>query len=208
MKDTRLFLVTVALLGLTASARADLHAIEGQTDGWSGYHFVELARVSSASLTEELVPAVDAYGRSTVAPIDVDSPLVSLGAWGRDTGVSHTTVGFDRKPKHAVVELPPAPSSLSLFLSAMISAGAWHLSRSARHMHFGAVPEWYHTGCPDKIGHAVPFDFGFSAPPLCCFEQPAGELTCLYRVRREQAPVRDAQCILTLAAPRGPPTLS
>jgi hypothetical protein len=94
---------------------------------------------------------------------------------------------------------------LSLLFSAMVSAGGWHLLRSARHLHFGALPAWYHTGCPEQIGHAVPFDFDFTALPLCCFEEPVGERP-FYHVRREQAPRCDTQYVLTLAAPRGPPS--
>ncbi|MFQ5463957.1 MAG: hypothetical protein ACE5E5_15195 [Phycisphaerae bacterium] len=204
MKDTRLTLIAVAILTFAASAHADLCAVEGQGGGSSGNRFVDVSRASTVSSGAELVLPADVLGRLTGAPIDDDS---LLGVLGHAFDSSQTVVGFDGGPTRAVVELPPAPSSLSLVLSAMISAAGWQLSRSARNMHFGALPGWYHTGCPKQIGHAVPYDFGLIALPLCCFEQPAGERPFLYRVRREQAPLCDAQGFLLLAAPRGPPSL-
>jgi hypothetical protein len=97
------------------------------------------------------------------------------------------------------------PGSASLFLSAMVSLGGWHLVRSARHFHLANLPGWYHDGGPVQIGHSVPFDLDFSAVPVCCFEQPAGERPFLYRVRREPVARCDEQATLIIAAPRGPP---
>jgi len=111
-----------------------------------------------------------------------------------------------------VRQLPPLPGSARLFLSAMLSIGAWHLGRSVRHIHLGALPEWYHTAGPAQIGHAVPFDFDFSAPPLCCFEHAdagGGEQPPFYLGWRE--PGRcccDARAFLAIAAPRAPPALA
>ncbi len=105
-------------------------------------------------------------------------------------------------------EVPPLPSSSSLFLSAMLSVGAWNLLRVSRHANWAHMPDWYHTDCPSQIGHAVPFDFDFSALPLCCFEQPVAQRPFLYRVQREEIPRCDAESFLTITVPRGPPTLS
>lgn len=116
------------------------------------------------------------------------------------------TVGTDSAPHQVIRQIPPLPGSATLFLSAMLSMGGWYLLRSsARYLNFAALPEWYHTGGPAQIGHAVPFDIDLSASPLCCFEQPAGERPTLYRVRRELPPCRDVQCFLSIVAPRGPP---
>ncbi len=107
-----------------------------------------------------------------------------------------------------IKELPPAPSSAKLFLSAMLSVGAWHVVRSARNLHFGALPEWYHEAAPAQIGHAVPFnlDLSLSALPLCRFERPAGLRPTFERVARSFDFRRDHQCFLTVVDPRGPPS--
>jgi hypothetical protein len=61
------------------------------------------------------------------------------------------------------------PSSLGLFLSGLLTIGAWHIGRSAAnwHPHLGMMPEWYHTGGPVQIGAAVPFDFHAGLAVVC-----------------------------------------
>jgi len=122
-------------------------------------------------------------------------------------GFSYAAAG--QTTKRVVRQLPPLPGSAALFLSGMLSMGAWHLVRSARHLHWPALPEWYHTGGPLQIGHAVLFDLDFHASPLCCFESAddggGGDRVFLCRARRELRPHCDSQFFLTIAAPRGPP---
>ena len=64
------------------------------------------------------------------------------------------------------------PSSLSLFLSGLLSIGAWHACRSMGQWHpqGGWMPEWYHSGGPAQVGHAVPFDFHASMAVVCDFD--------------------------------------
>jgi hypothetical protein len=118
--------------------------------------------------------------------------------------------GNARAKSGAVKELPPAPSSAALFLSGMLTIGAYHLARSARHIHLTALPDWYHANCPDQIGHATPFDLDIGSLPVCCFEQPAGQEQRLVHYPRPDLSVcrLTSQCVLTLTAPRGPPQLS
>ena len=113
-----------------------------------------------------------------------------------------------------VLELPPGPSSATLFLSALAGFGAWHLGRSARKFHLiSHLPEWYHTGGPVQVGHATPLDleFSLSAMPLCQFDTPivvGVRQTAVWWLRYEPSEILHPQFILTLSDPRGPPVLS
>ncbi len=199
MKPARAILIVAIVLTAAQAARADL----------------------CINVTER-GPAVSWSARALPANAPADQAAVHGGVATTFLAASHTVADFDLLltgaepllPRSAgadaqVRELPALPGSAQLFLSAMLSMGGWHVLRSARHIHLGAIPEWYHAGGPAQVGHAVPFDLDFSASPLCCFEQPVGERPYLYRVRREQTRPRcDAQGFLLIAAPRGPPTLS
>lgn len=107
--------------------------------------------------------------------------------------------------KADVISLPPAPGSAALFLSAMVSLGAWQLVRSSRDLHLGAMPDWYHTGAPAQIGHATVFDFEFSSAAPCLFDDPAPSPVFSHRVAHESRLRLSAQPVLSEADPRGPP---
>jgi hypothetical protein len=109
----------------------------------------------------------------------------------------------------AVLDLPALPSSASLFLSAALSLGAFHLARSSRHLQLGALPQWYHDQCPAQIGHAVAFDMEFAPLAVCAFTGPTGKrpaVTC--RIPREQRSRFDSQSFLLVESPRGPPAVA
>jgi len=108
-------------------------------------------------------------------------------------------------------EVPALPGSASLFLSAMLSLGAWQLVRSVRQFDFGVFPEWYHSGGPLQVGHAVAFDLEFHALPLCFITPEAeqgGAPILRYRVGRDERAPSDLQSYLRASAPRAPPTTS
>lgn len=115
--------------------------------------------------------------------------------------VSPPSSGLDT----AVIQLPPAPSSMALFFSAMLSLGAWQLARSSRDLHLGPMPEWYHSGAPAQIGHTTVFNFEYSAVALCVFDEPAPAPVLSQRIARESRPRVLDQHILSKADPRGPP---
>ena len=104
--------------------------------------------------------------------------------------------------------MPPVPSSVSLFLTAVGSLGAWHLARSARKLHLGHVPEWFHTGCPSQIGHASVIDLSGTVP-VCRYEKPPGETPAFHFIRRvlRLCPRVEAQHFLTAMDTRAPPLL-
>ena len=145
-----------------------------------------------------------------MAPADLFTPYRPAYFSGGVDSEASAAIWFspaDAAEQNVIQRLPPGTGSATLALYAFGTFGLWHLGRSARKLHFGALPEWYHTGGPQQIGHAVPFDLDSGALPLCCFEQPVGQRPFLYRVRREQAPPLDAQFLFT-TAPRGPPVMS
>ncbi len=54
--------------------------------------------------------------------------------------------------------LPQLPGSASLFLWAIGAVGAWQFSRSAFKADLSSMPEWFHSGAPDQVGHAFCID--------------------------------------------------
>lgn len=110
-----------------------------------------------------------------------------------------------------VLTLPPGPDSATLLLWAFGGFGVWHLGRSARKLHLGMLPEWYHTGGPAQVGHATPLDLEFSrlALPACRFELPSGQAderpAPEWRLRLERIRQRDLKHFFPSADPRGPP---
>ena len=108
-------------------------------------------------------------------------------------------------------EVPELPGSASLFLTAMLSLGAWQLARSVRQFDFGAFPDWYHCDGPLQVGHAVAFDLNFHALPLCFIavsaEQSGASVLC-YRVGREERTPCTQRSHLRASTPRAPPVCS
>ena len=202
---TQVIVATAALLSATAHVCADVSPpIALGTDALSGTAYVLAADPTATPATRSGHPSNS--GESSLAG-------VVAGEWAHGYGaeplVSMPTGSVDASAHGEIRNLPALPGSASLFLSAMLSIGGWHVLRSARHIHFGALPEWYQTAGPAQVGHAVPCDLDFGALPVRCLEQPAGERPYLYRVRRELRPRCDAQeLFLIIAAPRGPPSAS
>jgi len=97
-----------------------------------------------------------------VQPMQQDGPQGSIlpaearQPWRSMPATVPVTAAEDRQ---IAVELPGLPGSASLLLSALLSAGAWQLGRSAKDIHLADLPDWYHTGGPVQVGHATPFDF-------------------------------------------------
>ncbi len=107
-------------------------------------------------------------------------------------------------------ELPPAPSSLSLGLTALAGLGLYQAGRSVRKLHLSNLPEWYHTGGPAQVGHATPLDLDIdtSALPLCVHATPTPCRPHLIRFVDEAVLPKPFECIPLAVAPRGPPQIS
>ena len=106
-------------------------------------------------------------------------------------------------------ELPPAPSSMALVLSALATLGAYQGVRSVKRLHLNFAPDWYHTGGPTQVGHATPFDLEFGgALPVSEFDKPVTRPAFAYRIPREPRSRLRSQFFLLTESPRGPPNRS
>ena len=134
-----------------------------------------LAGVMSAGIARADLSPVDAPGVFAAHASEV--PLFGkTPTWSSSTRSPHSSelgvdlsrpvfaepLDFTSKPASTdtlVIDGPPG--SLGLFLSGLLTIGAWHAGRSVGHWHpqAGWMPEWYHTGGPIQVGHAAPFDF-------------------------------------------------
>ncbi len=112
--------------------------------------------------------------------------------------------------RNNIVELPPAPNSAALFLSALLSVGAYQLARNARHFSLSHLPEWYHPGAPDQIGGSFVFDLNPICKAVCVFEDVDWALRRggVYKQPPELYAHFDSQYDIAPTAPRAPPALS
>ena len=216
LNATRFILVGAVVLSLAAAARADLRALPFDASAptvnlGAAPVSAEPSFVSDGVTTDRSgLLAADLYpdgvaghdwdwdGGATTGPLFRDIP---------DASAELTSASPDR-PEFTV---PPLPGSASLFLGAMLSVGAWQVVRSTRNANLSFLPEWYHSGGPAQIGHAVPFDLDLNAITLCFFESVDGGLgqqSAFDYVRRELRSRLNAQCFLSIADPRGPPARS
>lgn len=183
----RVVLILLTSLSFASSVRADLGA-------WSSPAGPSGGGVDAAAV------ALDAW-----QGISFDQSLDAVGLL-HDV-VLLPTQGTNAQGERAVVQLPPAPGSAALFLSAMASLGALQLVRSSKDIRFSALPEWYHAGGPVQVGHVTPFDLDFSSMVLCIVEPPGifGQAQ-RFRGWRDQRTHFCDQQFLTPADSRGPPT--
>jgi len=142
---------------------------------------------------------------SAAAPSSTPIDDISVWDWAR-TGTS-PLVESGATGSQQIRSLPPAPGSASLFLSAVIMVGGWHLARSSKDLHLGAMPEWYHTGGPNQIGSATPLDLQFAPVAACCFERPTVAIPVIrFRYLSLDYPHPVVREYLSPANPRSPPT--
>lgn len=112
-----------------------------------------------------------------------------------------------REPK--VETLPAAPSSFSLGLTALLGLGAYQATRSLRKLNLGSLPEWYHSGGPQQIGHATPYDLDGPPVAVCVLDTPAWSTGLNVTVSRlADRILSPPHRVLAVTAPRGPPQLS
>jgi hypothetical protein len=131
----------------------------------------DLSRVDASGLPAALAAQCQTRDTGLTHPLLPASPGV-LSELGGDSSplLLPTTENTHSEPAPSdtlVIDGPP--SSMSLFLSGLLTVGAWHIGRSAAHWHpqTGWMPEWYHTGGPVQIGTAVPFDFHAGLAVVC-----------------------------------------
>jgi len=207
LKVVRSILLVLAIAGVVRSASADpsctpLVPFSGITGGLAA-SFPVPAQVEAA-----------AGGEASAAKADW---LSSLDDCSGRTG-EQTTGGALASNRSAtrgtakLVQVPALPGSSSLFLSAVLSAGALHLARKARNVHVGHLPAWYHDACPERIAHAVAFDFNLADMPVCFTAEMAAadvpdNTPAFHEYMREPRSRLELQFFLPVTAPRGPPSL-
>lgn len=158
----------------------------------------------ASALTPVLTPASD--------PLRSD-PVLNTGLMGHwadapSTGLDATASAASET---AVRELPQLPGSASLFLSAILSVGAWQAVRRASHLHIAHLPEWYHPDAPHQIGHSVAFDptLGFELLAVCVFDAPIeADCSAFLGYPRDSLSRCASQHFLTIESPRAPPAYS
>lgn len=75
----------------------------------------------------------------------------------------------------AVQVLSHDPSSFDLCLYALVGLGLCRSGHWAKKSALGFVPQWYHSGAPEQIGHSYVVGPDTLCPiPLYCFIQPDG----------------------------------
>lgn len=192
MRPVQLIIGLILALGATSVVRADLSSPRRPL----------AARISPA----------DAREVSRDLPPTVMAGVDALGWSGTHLGrhpiipAAPSNIATDETNGSRVGRLPPGPGSASLFLCALGTLGAWHLSRSAWKLQFGGAPEWFHTGAPDQIGHVVLIDPSLIHLPANDLDEPMtlrptpASLGCC----RRSTLYRPQHC-LPVISPRGPP---
>ena len=151
-------------------------------------------------------------GTAQASPTQAADPLADFGlgiARLRDVPLGELAADSNPPPAQDVKQLPPAPDSASLFLSALGTLGALQVGRAMRKGQWGLLPDWYHGGGPGQVGHAFATDLNpVVALPPCDLDRPAGERPSFYSIQHDWLPRWQPQRSLPTAAPRGPPLLS
>lgn len=105
-------------------------------------------------------------------------------------------------------------NSLSLCLYALLGLGLCRSAPFVKKLHFGCIPDWYHSGAPFQIGHSFAISPECLSPaPIYCFIQPdstAGtqDLLPQYRWGTVVSLWRQSQFTPTVLASRGPPAIA
>ncbi len=137
--------------------------------------------------------------------------LEGLAAWDRPNGrlpLAERSGAAAPGQTYAIepTELPAAPSSALLGLSALAGLGVWRLGRGAARLQWGAAPDWYHAGAPPQIGHVTCFELQFDlGPALAAFLTPADAPQASEHFLPQAQRLPRLQPLPRILAPRGPP---
>lgn len=197
MVGRKKILVLTWVLSLCAVAHADLVPMFLSDDG---YRPSPQTLIPTDPLPSPSSSCVDFVG---IADLDVSPVGVLL-----ETTAETERADELRSPRI----LKDEQNSLSLCLYALLGLGLCRSAPFVKKLHFGYLPDWYHTGGPFQIGHSVVIspECLFSAP-ACCFIQPDDRA----KDHRPQdypglfaALLRKSQFTPITLASRGPPRLS
>ncbi|HPC94036.1 MAG TPA: hypothetical protein PLU87_03775 [Sedimentisphaerales bacterium] len=181
----RTILAVAAVLVVTAAVRADVTPVTA--DPAHG--------LDQAGCREVLL-----FGVSERAGLvgDAASPTVHVP--------SEEPAGADE-----AIALKDGRSSFDFCLYALIGLGMCRSGHWVRRCSFGFIPEWYHSGAPQQIGHSHAVGPDAFCHAAACFVQPdemPDRLMPLYRAGTIPILVRTSQSISDVLTSRAPPSMS
>ena len=183
--------------------------------GMRSYHAISIALFLAASAVAAHGGYVDSFCPQGQMPLPFrasDVAATSDMPWGIPAPLttlpvvrSQTAEELPAASQHR--DLPDAPSSLALALSAFATAGLYRVGRNIGRLHFSNLPEWYHTGGPPQIGYATPLQLNQAALPTCFLGSLAPARTWRH-MPPDPGPPHDALFRWLPSTPRPPPAFS
>ena len=128
-------------------------------------------------------------------------PLATWPAITADT----TTISDSPDSLHT---LSDKCSSMDFCLYALLGFGLCKSAPWVKKLHFGVVPDWYHSGAPAQIGHSLAIEPNCLCLVAACFVQPDCSVKDFIpqRYLRFVASLwRTSQCTRSILASRAPP---
>jgi len=122
--------------------------------------------------------------------------------------LAETAQGEEAEP---AITLRDGRSSLDLCLYTLLGLGVFRSGHWVRRTSLGFIPEWYHSGAPQQIGHSHAVGPDAYCHAAVCFVQPdlmPDRLMPLYDRGTIPALVRTSQFVSDVLASRAPPRLS
>ena len=118
-------------------------------------------------------------------------------------------VSYQPQTDQRTIILSSGHGSMSLFLAAFASLGAWQFVRSVRHAEFrlGHIPEWYHADGQTQIGHATAIRPDLTAAATISICDFPTVQSIRFLLRRTVSLRLKSQFTPVLATPRAPPCL-
>lgn len=190
----RFILLAVAAVGLSVSAYAEMTPTAECDAGSTAVWHDEETGVCFADLVGEfaLPSAIDFdWQAAGLAPLPQPEPA------------------GDEPP---VVVLTDGHDSMTLCLYALMGLGLCKSAPWVRKFSFGVVPQWYHDGGPQQIGHSLAVSPDCYCPAPVCFVQPEPlsdhDLTPQYAWGTVMSLWRHSQATPATLAGRAPPAWS
>lgn len=197
MVRARILIIAFAGLTLTGTVRADMMPVGGPEAGARPSATVDAA-------TEGQGGPCDLPGFYRVADLNT-FPLGSLPSTPKDAA---SVPPLDTQ---SCPILTDGLDSFSLCLYALMGLGVFRSGHYIRRCSFSFIPEWYHSGAPQQIGHSHAVGPDAFCHAAACFVQPDAapdRLMPLYRAGTTPILVHTSPCISDVLASRAPPSLS
>lgn len=214
LRAWRVCLAALAVLAVAGICRADVASGHAGFEGTAG-----VSTESKALRNDSLASAIYDWNHAEedrTFDVATHRPRTSLAMPVANPLAPVSTADLAGLPNEssaapAVQALPPPPSSLSIALSGLATFGAIRAIRQAKHIHLGAIPEWYHAEAPDRVGAAVRLDLSTDRGlvPMCWYEPIVSAVavqypTCHMR-QADDAPRWRSIHFIPTSAPRSPP---